>query len=87
MNICRNAGVAGMQDGALAVHALVHVAADVGDEQDAVHGRHAEQENETDGGRDAEVEAGDVKAEDAAGYGKGMPESASRLSRTELNRL
>ena len=59
----------------------------IGDDQDAVHHRHAEQRHEADGGRDAEIEPGDVQRDACRrAIANGMPASASRLSRSELNR-
>ena len=53
----------------------------IGDQQNAVHDRHAEQRDETDGGGDAEIEPGDVKRQHAAGDGEGNARKASAGTR------
>ena len=71
MNICRMRVSPASMMASSRPMPLVHVAADVGDEQDAIHGRDAEQRDEADRRRDAEIEAGDVEPEDAAADSEG----------------
>ena len=57
-------------DGVLRPHAFLDVAADIGHQQDAIHRRDAEQRDEANRGRDAEIQAGDIEPENAAGHGE-----------------
>ena len=41
-----------------------------------IHDRHAKQRNETDGGGDAEIEAGEIERQYAAGDREGNPGKA-----------
>ena len=43
----------------------------IGEQQNAVHHRHAKKRDETDGGGNAEAKARDIKGQDAARDGKG----------------
>ncbi len=55
----------GTDDCLVAANPLIHVPADVGDEQDAVHCGHTEQRNESDGGGNAKIKVGDVKPQNS----------------------
>jgi len=62
------------------------VAADVGDQQDSIHRRDAEHEMKPMAA-DTLKSGRHIETQDSPRDREGMPDSASRLSRTELNRL